>query len=86
MTPTRPSTFSELVNVFLGLIDLLVVLIFALAFVVMAYKLLGAWVLYPDNETKREEGKAIAITAVLVMFVMLSLWGIIRIFQNGIFG
>lgn len=81
-----PSTFKELTEVFIGLIDLVVVLIFALAFIIMAYKLLSAWVLYADNEQKREEGKNMAITSVLVMFVMLSIWGILRILQNGIFG
>lgn len=84
--PSTPATFRELVNLFMGIIDLLVVLIFALAFVIMAYKLLSAWILYPDNETKREEGKTIAITAVLVMFVMVSIWGILKLLQNGIFG
>jgi len=86
MSPSTPSTFKELVSLLLGMIDLLVIFIFALAFVVMAYKILGLWVLYADNEAKREEGKMIATTAVLVMFVMLSLWGIIKILQNGIFG
>jgi len=84
MTP--PGTFSELVALFLEIIDLLIIFIFALAFVVMAYKLLMAWIVYPDNEQKREEGKTLAITAVIVMFVMVSIWGILELLTNSFFG
>jgi len=84
MTP--PSNFEELVNHVIGIIELLVYLIFALAFVIMTWKLLVAWVFQPDNENKREEGKTIAVTAVIVMFVMASIWGILKLLQQGILG
>lgn len=83
MTP--PSNFKELVNHVIGIIELLVYLIFALAFVIMTWKLLVAWVFQPDNDKKREDGKIIAVTAAIVMFIMFTIWGILKLLQDGIF-
>ena len=81
MTPpvTTPTTFSELVAFFLGLINQIVPLIFAIAFLFIMWKLLDAWVLHPDDSGKREEGKTIIITGVIVLVVMISIWGILNI-------
>jgi uncharacterized membrane protein YecN with MAPEG domain len=81
-----PGTFKEFTLVIIDILDLLVILIFALTFIFLSYKLLSAWVLHADNETKREEGKMYIITSVVVLFVMTSIWGIIRLLKNGFFG
>jgi len=84
MTPTTPTTFAELVAFVVGIINSLVVLIFALAFIVMMWKLIDAWIIHADNETKRDEGKVVAITAVIVMVIMVSIWGILKMLQNSV--
>jgi len=75
--PVTPATFAELVNFFIVIINSLIVLIFALAFIVMMWKIIDAWIIHADNDTKRDEGKAIALTAVIVMVIMASIWGIL---------
>ena len=75
--PVTPTTFAELVNFFIDIINSLIVLIFALAFIVMMWKIIDTWIIHADNDTKRDEGKAIALTAVIVMVIMASIWGIL---------
>jgi len=75
--PITPTTLAELVNFFVGIINSLIVVIFALAFIVMMWKIVDAWIIHADNDTKRDEGKAIALTTVIVMVIMASIWGIL---------
>lgn len=84
MPPVTPTTFAGLVDFAINIINSLVSLIFAVAFIVMMWKLIDAWIINADNETKREEGKVVAITAVVVMVIMLSIWGILKILKNSI--
>ena len=86
MTPiTTPTTFAELVVFFVDIINSLIVVIFALAFVVMMWKIIDAWIIHADNDTKREEGKAVALTSVIVMVIMASIWGILSFLKASIF-
>lgn len=78
--------FAGLVEFFLGIINTLIVAIFAIAFLVVIWKIIDAWIIHPDNDTKREGGKMMAITAVIVMVIMVSIWGILELLQRGIFG
>lgn len=77
-------TFAGLVEFAVGIINSLVVVIFALAFIVMMWKLIDAWIIHADNESKRDEGKVVAVTAVVVMVIMVSIWGILKMLQNSI--
>jgi len=84
--PQQPSTFSELVDLFLYLIYLLIPALFAVLFLFIAWKIIDAWVINAADERKREEGKQLALVAVLVIVVMLSVWGIVEMFSFTIFG
>lgn len=85
MDPVRtPTTFSELVAFFLGLINQIIPLIFALAFLFIIWKLIDAWVIHPDDGGRREEGKTIIITGVIVLVIMLSAWGILNLLINSL--
>lgn len=84
MTPTTPTTFAELVSFIIGIINSLILLLIGLAFVVTMWNIVSAWIIHADNDTKRAEGKQIAFTAVVVMVVMLSVWGILSLLQNSI--
>lgn len=76
---TTPTTFAELVAFFLGLINQIVPVIFALAFLFIMWKLIDAWIIHPDDGSRREEGKTIIITGVIVLVIMLSIWGILNL-------
>jgi len=82
---TTPTTFAELVTFFIGIINSLIMVIFALVFVVMMWKIIDAWIIHADNDTKREEGKVIALTSVIVMVIMASIWGILSFLKASIF-
>lgn len=85
MSPTTPTTFAELVSFFIGIINSLIVVIFGLAFIVMMWKIIDAWIIHADNDTKRDEGKAVALTSVIVMVIMASIWGILSFLKASIF-
>lgn len=53
--------------------------IFAIAFLVVLWKMIDAWVIHADDPSKREEGTTMALTAVIVMVVMVSIWGILAL-------
>jgi hypothetical protein len=81
-----PTTLKELVNVFLDIINLLIPALFAILFLFITWKIFDAWVINAADEQKREEGKKLALTAVLVIVVMLSVWGIVTMLKSSIFG
>lgn len=83
-TVTTPTTFAELVVFFLGLINQIIPLIFGFAFLFIMWKLIDAWILHADDSGKREEGKSIIITGVIVMVLMLSGWGILNLLINSL--
>ena len=85
MTPvTTPTTFAELVNFFLGLINQIIPLIIGITFLFIIWKLIDAWIIHADDPGKIEEGRTIAITGVVVMVFMLSIWGILNILKNSL--
>ncbi len=81
-----PTTFKDLVNFILGFINLLIPALFAVVFLYLVIRIIDAWVLHADDDSKREEGKRLMITAVIVFVVMISVWGIIALLRNSIFG
>jgi hypothetical protein len=81
-----PTTFRELVNVFVGLINLLIPLIFTAIFVFMIWKLIDAWILNVGDEKKRTEGKFYVMAAILALFLAVSTWGIITLLRQSLLG
>ena len=48
------------------------------------WKLVDAWILHADDPSSREEGRTIAVTGVIVMVVMVSVWGILNLLKNSL--
>jgi hypothetical protein len=80
---TTPTTFGGLMGFLVSIIDSLIVLIFGITFLVFIWKLIDAWIINADNDSKRSEGKTVAITAIVVMVIMVSLWAILKLLQQG---
>jgi hypothetical protein len=74
-----PSSFKELVTFFLEFINVGITALFALAFLVLIWQVIDAWIIHADDPGKREEGTTMALTAVIVMIVMVSIWGILAL-------
>lgn len=87
MTPTStPTTYSELVNQIIEIIDTVIVAIFALIFVYFIWKMIDSWILNAGDDKKRQEGKGYAMSAVLMLVLMVSAWGIIAMIKTSLFG
>ncbi len=78
-----PTSFGGLMGFLVNIIDSLIALIFGLAFLVLTWKLIDSWIIHADSDSKRSEGKTVAVTAVFVMVVMVSLWAILKLLQQG---
>lgn len=83
---SQPGNFAELVDFFLSIIGLVIPLIFAITLLVIVWKLVDTWILNADNENKIEEGRQYALWGVLVLVVMSTIWAILRLLRNSIFG
>lgn len=81
-----PTTFAELVAFFVSFINIIIAFLFSLAFLVLMWKVVDAWILHADDEGKRAEGRTMAVTAAIVMVVMVSIWGILGLLQRSVFG
>lgn len=84
--PNTPTSFSGLVDFILGFINILIPAIFGVIFLYLVVKIIDAWILHADDEKKRDEGKRMMITAVIVFIIMVSAWGIVALIRNSIFG
>ena len=77
-----PTTYSGLVNELIDFINVLIPAMFALIFVYFIWKMIDAWVLHAGDPNKVQEGKMFAVTAVFVLVVALSVWGIVAIIRT----
>lgn len=83
---TPPSTFAELVNLVIGVINLLIPLLFITLFVYLVWKVIDAWIINVADEKKRSDGKAYAVAAVVVLVLAVSVWGIVNLLRRSVFG
>ena len=84
---TTPTTYAGFVEFFLGLIGtLLVPGIFALVFLYSVWKIFDAWVINVADERKRSDGKRFVVIAILSFVLMISVWGIVGMLKNSVFG
>ncbi len=77
-------SFKEFVGSLIELIYLFVPLIFAIIFLVIAWRIIDAWIINGGDETKVKAGKQTAIVGVVVMVVLLSVWGIVELVSSGL--
>lgn len=76
------ANFSTLVGRLIDIIDILVLLVFALTLVVMLWQIINAWIIHGGDSTKVEEGKKTVFFGIIVLVVMSSIWGIVALLQT----
>lgn len=86
MPPFNPDTsdFAWLVGTFIEIIDVLVLVVFALTFVFLLWQIIKGWILDGGNEIKAKEARTSIFFGVIVLAVMASVWAIVRILQSAI--
>ena len=77
--------FRGLVEQFIGIIDVLVPVIFALTLVFIIWKMVTTWIMHGGDTTKIEEGKNTIVVGVIALVVMSSVWGIVAVLRNSLF-
>lgn len=82
---TTPTTFKGLVDFIIGFINILIPALFGVLFLYIVWKIIDAWILHADDDSKREEGRRLVITAVLVFVLMISTWGIVAMIKQSLF-
>ena len=80
MTPT-PTNFIELVKIFLALMRTAVPVIAGLALLVFIWGLVKFISRVGGDEKAVTEGKKLMIWGLIALFIMISIWGILRFFS-----
>ncbi|HMO77740.1 MAG TPA: hypothetical protein PKA42_03210 [Candidatus Paceibacterota bacterium] len=83
---TTPTSFKGLVNELLGIINLIIPLIFGVIFIFLTWKIIDAWIINAGDEKKVEDGKKYALTAVIVVVLMIAAWGIVEMLRSSVLG
>lgn len=81
-----PEDFKGLVGVIVGIIDPLIILIFALTFLALMWGIIKTWIIGGGDTEKVESGKKLIITGVIALVVMSSIWGIVQLLQSSLIG
>ena len=83
---TDGQDFKGFVGTITHLISLVVYLIFALTFLALIWGIFKTWILNPGDEEGVKNGKKIVLAGIGALVVMSSLWGIVYLIQNSLFG
>lgn len=80
-----PSTFKELVDRLVVLMDLLVPILITIALIFYLYGISQNVLNFSDQKSGNEKMKAYMVYGVLILFVMVSIWGILRLMSDTFF-
>lgn len=80
-----PTSYKELVESIIVIIQLAIPTLFGVLFVYMMWKMIDSWVLHAGDQMKREEGRKYAVAGVLVFVLMISAWGIVTMIKSSLF-
>ncbi len=76
----RINNVSDLGNVIIGIInDVLVPLVFAIAFIVFIWGVFVYFIQGGSDEEKRTQGQQLMLYGIIGFFVMVSVWGLVNI-------
>lgn len=75
------SSITELINILIGIMNQMVSIVAALALMFFFWGLAN-FILHSGDEAKRSEGKNIMVWGIVALFVMVSVWGLVKVLQN----
>jgi hypothetical protein len=81
-----PTDLKSFLGILGGIIDILILLIFALTFLTISWGVINAWIIGDASSENVEKGKQVALVGVIALVVMSAIWGILKLLQQGIFG
>jgi len=83
---TAPRDFRGLVGIITDIISTLIILIFALTFLVFMWGVIKSWIIGGGDTEGVESGKKVVVTGIIALVVMSSIWGILYLLQTSFFG
>mgnify|MGYP001472445378 CR=1 FL=1 len=87
MPPSNaPTTYSGFVALVIDIINVLITALLGLLFVYLIWKIIDTWILNAGDQAKREAGRKYAVSAVVVLIVMVSAWGFVAMIKQSLFG
>ena len=82
---SEPSTFAEVICIFLGFIGTTIPIMVGLALLAFFWGLAN-FILSAGDEKKLQDGKKLMFWGIIGLFVMVSIWGIINLIYSDFFG
>lgn len=83
---SAPRDFKGLVTIFTDIISMLIVLVFALTFLVFMWGVVKGWIIHGGDAEGIQQGKNVVIVGIIALVVMSAIWGILKMLQAGLFG
>jgi len=81
-----PRDFKGLVAIITDLISTLILIIFALTFLVFMWGVIKGWIMHGGDAEGVTSGKNVVIVGIIALVVMSGIWGILSILQTSFFG
>lgn len=82
----KPTSFVELVDGIIGVINILIPTLFGIVFIFIVWKIIDAWVINGGDQRKREEGRQLLGIGIAVFLLMFVSWGVIALIRTALFG
>jgi hypothetical protein len=86
VTVETPTDFKSLVALITGILQTLVIFVFALTFLAFMWGVIKGLVIGGDSAEGVESGKKVVTTGIIVLVIMSAVWGILSLLQSSIFG
>lgn len=86
LAASAPKNFKGFVDILLGIMQTLVVLIFALTFLAIMWSVVKGWIIHGGDAESIESGKNVVFVGVVSLVIMSSIWGILYLLRSSIFG
>lgn len=80
-----PRTYADLIGLFLSIINLIIPIVIGIAVVGFMYGVLK-YMLSLGNEQEQKSGREIMLWGVVALFLMFTVWGILRVLSNTFLG
>lgn len=74
--------FAWLLAQFTEIIDVLVLVVFAVTFTIVLWQIINAWIIHGGNAMKVEEANKTIFIGVVVLVIMASVWGIVALLRS----
>lgn len=81
-----PRDLQEFLNILTNIIGVVIPIIFALIVLTISWGVVRAWIMGEASSDDIDKGKKLVFVGVIVLAIMVSIWGIVRMFSTSFFG